>query len=569
LGEQEFFVAAKIAIFDESFVKNTINIGNNTGSPFANIVLAGGRDDPYMAIGQNGTVGGNNVQYDPSTYPTIIGYDKIGIFAGMFNNASVYEPRFSLRGSGGNYLRWAGTSLDMSGVLNAGGMKLGPDVNGANDGLYINSNNYWYDTGTFKVGDGTNYVSFAGSSLSVAGSITVLGGDAATQTYATTAASASAAVVDTKVFTDSTGRIVKAPTNGTAGLFLGSTNMGYHDGAGIWKTYMANNGNFYLTGTSGYLTWTAATDTLQIKGEITATSGTIGPWTIGANSIYYGTEAASGTYASAGNITLGRSWLSSANFRIDTDGSAYFTGTVTASSGTIGGWTIDTNKIYKSSGAGSIELQSNNRALVFTGDGSISFNGNGSILMNYTGTGGGGGFYMFRSNNGFYVSRWEANAHTAGIGYSTSYAVFGDANGSGARSGAFTGGNLTCSDNIIAYYSDERLKNIIGNIPNALDKVNKLNGFYYTNNDLAKSVGYKDDKIQVGVSAQQIKDVLPEVIHLAPFDIEFDEITRTEKSKSGENYMTVQYDRLVPILIEAIKELSNKVNELENKLKNK
>jgi hypothetical protein len=62
---------------------------------------------------------------------------------------------------------------------------------------------------------------------------------------------------------------------------------------------------------------------------------------------------------------------------------------------------------------------------------------------------------------------------------------------------------------------------------------------------------------------------MPEVISLAPFDIEFDEDTRTEKSKSGENYMTVQYDRLVPILIEAIKELSNKVENLEEKLKNK
>jgi HK97 family phage major capsid protein len=70
-----------------------------------------------MAIGQNGTVGGNNIQYDPSSYPAVIGYDKIGIFAGMFNNASVYEPRFSLRGSGGNYLRWNGSTLDINGDI--------------------------------------------------------------------------------------------------------------------------------------------------------------------------------------------------------------------------------------------------------------------------------------------------------------------------------------------------------------------------------------------------------------------------------------------------------------------
>ena len=586
LGQQDFFVAAKIAIFEESFVKNTINVGNNIGSPFANIVLAGGRNDPYMAIGQNGTVGGNDVQYDPSTHPTIIGYDKIGIFAGMYNNASTYEPRFSLRGSGGNYMRWNGTSLDMSGTLNAGGMKLGPDVNGTNDGLYINSNNYWYDTGNFKVGDGTSYVAWNGSTMEVKGSITVTGGDAATQTYASssaatalTSANGYTSLVDARVFTDSTGKIVKVPSTGIAGLYLGSSYMGYHDGVSTWKTYMSNTGNFYLIGTNGYLSWDSGLDTLSIKGQVTATSGTIGPWNIGANSIYYGTEASSGTYASAGNITLGKSWLSSANFRIDTDGSAYFTGTVTATAGTIAGWSINSTQIYKTVSGDGITIDSSAKKITFDGAGSIQFNGSGQISMYGSGgiliQGGGtsitsaGGIYLYNTNSGVYAERWETNPHSAGIAYSTSYAVFGNANGSGARSGAFSGGNLTCTDNIIAYYSDERLKNIIGNIPNALDKINKLNGFYYTNNDLAKSVGYKDDKIQIGVSAQEVKNVLPEVISLAPFDIEFDEETRTEKSKSGENYMTVQYDRLVPILIEAIKELSNKVEKLENQLKSK
>jgi hypothetical protein len=70
-------------------------------------------------------------------------------------------------------------------------MLLGPDVSGSNDGLYINDNNYWYDTGQFKVGNNTNYLGFSGSVLNVAGTITVLGGDAATQTYAQTVGTAS------------------------------------------------------------------------------------------------------------------------------------------------------------------------------------------------------------------------------------------------------------------------------------------------------------------------------------------------------------------------------------------
>jgi hypothetical protein len=105
LGEEEFFVAAKIAIFEESFVKNTINIGNNSGSAFANIVLAGGREDPYMAIGQYAN----------------IGYDNIGIWLGIYNDGTgptQYKPRFSLKNATGtNYLRWTGTGLEMAGDL--------------------------------------------------------------------------------------------------------------------------------------------------------------------------------------------------------------------------------------------------------------------------------------------------------------------------------------------------------------------------------------------------------------------------------------------------------------------
>jgi hypothetical protein len=189
LGQEDFFVAAKLAIFEESFVKNTINVGNNGGAEaFANIVLAGGRIDPYIAVGQTGTAGASGDQ----TSPGVIGYGNPGIFMGTKVQSSVKTPMMSLVNSGNTrYMRWDGSQLQLSGILNAGGMLLGPDVNGTNDGLYINSNNYWYDTGQFKVGDSTNFVGFSGGTLSVAGSITVLGGDAATQTYAQTVGTAS------------------------------------------------------------------------------------------------------------------------------------------------------------------------------------------------------------------------------------------------------------------------------------------------------------------------------------------------------------------------------------------
>lgn len=112
-----------------------------------------------------------------------------------------------------------------------------------------------------------------------------------------------------------------------------------------------------------------------------------------------------------------------------------------------------------------------------------------------------------------------------------------------------TAGEIRATNNVTAYYSDDRFKTKLGNIPNALAKVKTLNGFYYEANELAQSYGY-EKKLEVGVSAQQVQAILPEVVAPAPID---------------ENYLTVRYERLVPLLIEAIKELEARVALLESK----
>ena len=121
-------------------------------------------------------------------------------------------------------------------------------------------------------------------------------------------------------------------------------------------------------------------------------------------------------------------------------------------------------------------------------------------------------------------------------------------------------GAITATGDITAYYSDKRLKDISGNIDSALDKVNQISGVYYKQNKVAERFGYTNYNQQVGVIAQEIQSVLPEAIALAPFDRD-----ENGNSKSGENYLTVHYEKIVPLLIEAIKELSAKVKELENK----
>lgn len=110
-------------------------------------------------------------------------------------------------------------------------------------------------------------------------------------------------------------------------------------------------------------------------------------------------------------------------------------------------------------------------------------------------------------------------------------------------------GEIRATGNITAFFSDDRLKTKLGNIENALDKVNTLSGFYYVPNETAQDLGYEAIR-DVGVSAQQVQAVQPEVVAPAPID---------------ERYLTVRYDRLVPLLIEAIKELDAKVKALEAK----
>ena len=125
-----------------------------------------------------------------------------------------------------------------------------------------------------------------------------------------------------------------------------------------------------------------------------------------------------------------------------------------------------------------------------------------------------------------------------------------------------TSGEIRAINQITSYYSDERLKENIELIPNALDKVMNLRGVTYNSNQLAESFGYINKEKQVGVIAGDVEKVLPEAVKPAPFDlIRFDE--NTEISKSGENYKTVQYEKLVPLLIEAIKELNNQIKQLK------
>ena len=114
-----------------------------------------------------------------------------------------------------------------------------------------------------------------------------------------------------------------------------------------------------------------------------------------------------------------------------------------------------------------------------------------------------------------------------------------------------TAGEIRATNNVTAYYSDERLKTKTGSIENALDKVCQIETLLYHANETAVALGYDASVQEVGVTAQSVQKVQPEIVVPAPID---------------NKYLTVRYERLVPLLIEAVKELSAEVKELKEKV---
>ncbi len=228
LGEQEFFVAAKIAIFEESFVENSINVGiPDPGNQNSKIAIVGGTQEPYIAIGQE-----------------IQGYNQEGVFVGVSwdgaGSGSKYG-KLSLKNTAGDrYLRWNGEDLEIAGTI---------QVTGGN----------------------------AATSEAVSGS------------FSTNASTASLENPSSYAFGPEASFPLEAlpATPTTPGLYLGSDYLGYHDGAD-WNAYLDDGGNFYLGGTTGgALKFTQATGNLNVTGIVSASAGQFGGWVIDNKGISY------------------------------------------------------------------------------------------------------------------------------------------------------------------------------------------------------------------------------------------------------------------------------------------
>jgi len=156
------------------------------------------------------------------------------------------------------------------------------------------------------------------------------------------------------------------------------------------------------------------------------------------------------------------------------------------------------------------------------------------------------------------VSSVSATSPLSSTGGSTPNISISSYTGSGsvvlASSPTITGtltvnGAITATGNITASYSDDRLKNKLGKIEHALDKLCALEGFYYEPNQTALDLGYEGGR-DVGLSAQRAQLLAPEL---------------TAKAAQGD-YLTLRYERFAPFIIEALKELRAELDAIKAKL---
>jgi hypothetical protein len=317
------------------------------------------------------------------------------------------------------------------------------------------------------------------------------------------------------------------------------------------------------TGTIGYSGTAASTTNISTGATATATTKTVNLGTGGAagstTNINVGSSVAGTTTISSPNITIAGladtattathyyvetasgniapKTLANARTELVTTAAVNAAGATTLGTVTVGTWnataitdtylaTIST--AGKVSNAATTATSANTANAIVARDASGNFTA-GTITAALSG------------NATTATTATTANALATGNNYQVNSLGIGT-----AASG--TAGEIRATNNITAYYSDDRLKTRIGVIDDPIGKVMSLSGFYYEANETAQALGYEVKK-EVGVSAQEVQAVMPEVVAPAPID---------------EQYLTVRYERLVPLLIEAIKDQNETINTMKS-----
>ena len=273
-----------------------------------------------------------------------------------------------------------------------------------------------------------------------------------------------------------------------------------------------------------------------------------------------------GRWATARTITLGGDLSGS----VSIDGSAGVTlsATIAANSVALGTDTTGNYMAYATAGTGISISHTPGEASNAT----IS-----STITQYTDAGARGavsftaGSGAYNSTTGVFTIPTNNNQLTNGAGYITGitsgnvttalgFTPYNSTNPSGYYSsgstpsfgatstGALTvTGGITATGEITAYYSDSRLKTNVAKIDGALGKVMAINGYTYDSSELAMSLGLPRHMDQIGLMADEVEAVLPELV--------------TQSAIEG--YKTIRYDKVVSVLVNAVKEQQAMIEELQ------
>ncbi len=116
--------------------------------------------------------------------------------------------------------------------------------------------------------------------------------------------------------------------------------------------------------------------------------------------------------------------------------------------------------------------------------------------------------------------------------------------------GASSNHKIECTGDIIAFAtSDKKLKDNITLISDPIDKIFKLSGNTFVWNK--KSPPYSRGNSDIGVIAQEVETIIPEAV------------------REVDGVKSVRYEKIIPLLIECVKEQQIQINELKNKLEGK
>lgn len=348
----------------------------NTYNTLLSGTISSGTSDTNLTL--NGTTSPYSLFTELSGISTTLTGGVSDTSNGFILDTDGTTTRMKLRGTNG-YLTFDGSNLAISGAvtatsgtftgtvnasggtftgfITAGNMKLGIGVNSTNNGIYMNSTNYWYDTGTLVV-----------SGADIKSPIIVM--NAGTLKTSATAETTGGVVInstDAKFY--NTSGVAKTTISNSTGVITATD-------VNLTGTINATGGNFtgYVTGGTsrfgaGVQTgkngiWLNATNYWYDDGTINATLGNIGGFTLSSTSLTSTNFVlnTSGRYITLGTgntivnidayngIWLGNAALASAPFAVDLNGS------IKATSGTIGGWTLSSTSLTAGTGSSSVGM---------------------------------------------------------------------------------------------------------------------------------------------------------------------------------------------------------------------